>query len=833
MAIYRCNTSTGTVGSGSSHSDYIHGKNKYAYKENEIVYSYDFLPNNVSDEVFWKTADNNEPIMGNRLSRVYREYKLTLPHELSLDENIELINEFIEKELGSNYYYSVVIHDKESSEKGINNIHAHLMFSERKIDGIDRPLEQFFHYYNRHNPHKGGARKEPSWKTKEKLFEIRQSWEDVLNKHLEVKGIEKVSCKTLAKQKEEAIKDGDMVKAEFCDRNPCHINGYLLKKDINKMTENELDEFNNYLLNKDILDIAKVKFKEEREKQFTKKAVEEINTQTDTIINSLNKNKSVTFNELKNIESDFAMLQKEKFRLEYNQSDSNLHLETIKKIDINYYHLEIEKDTLLSKYLDEDNPDKKDIYLEKLSNIQDSINALPDPRYNENYNLIKQEFSNELEKKLDNLHNQELVYENKFRDIKLEIGEQKFAQQKLEQEFNVNYSNLVDIRFNMSSLNKKMDSYKNYLDKDKLIKTAINIYSKGEYNKVYNRYNSLKKEFDTISEKLNKLQKNGSEFLSNSKKLNEVKIKLDKITEVKKEFDKKYLSTYGKKKILTITRNVESKYKDLYAKVWTDYKILKLQEETLSKKIISTPKTKEEVKNIINEYKAHTLISNSKVEIQKMVVDHLKKIDDKKIEDLTLNKLSKGEYFLLAKNYKILADRFNELNHSYNGLKFYEIDKKVSINTERKEIKEKLENMSNRYFKIKELSENKSETYISEFNNLKNSFLKVEKEQNNTLKDLKNISFENSTKEKYAFYLSKEIDTITDNSIYVNSGNETEYTYSFNTDFSNDYLDEFLNVGDFETSSESGGGGSISIGDDDKDKWKNRKKNMFEQGNSF
>ena len=68
-------------------------------------------------------------LIGKRESRTYREFKLTLPHELSLEENIKLVNEFIEKEIGKNHYYSVVIHDKESSEKGIKNVHAHLMFS--------------------------------------------------------------------------------------------------------------------------------------------------------------------------------------------------------------------------------------------------------------------------------------------------------------------------------------------------------------------------------------------------------------------------------------------------------------------------------------------------------------------------------------------------------------------------------------------------------------------------------------------------------------------------------------------------------------------------------
>ena len=129
MAIYRFNTNSGKVGSAIKHYNYINGKDKYGYKEKEIVYSYDFIPPNIDSYNFWKCADENEPVNG----RTYREFKLTLPHEFSLEENIQLVNEFIEKELGKDYYYSIVIHDKESSENGINNIHAHLCFLKEKL----------------------------------------------------------------------------------------------------------------------------------------------------------------------------------------------------------------------------------------------------------------------------------------------------------------------------------------------------------------------------------------------------------------------------------------------------------------------------------------------------------------------------------------------------------------------------------------------------------------------------------------------------------------------------------------------------------------------------
>ncbi len=248
MAIYRLNTSNGRVGSASPHANYIMGEGEYKYKQNEIIYQAHHMPNDLTPHEFWKLADDNEPVNG----RTYREFKLTLPHEFTKEENIELLNEFIKKELGNDYYYSVVIHDKESSEKGINNVHAHLMFSERKIDGIERKPEKFFRKFCHTNPAKGGAKKEPSWTKREKLLEIRKDWEDILNQRLEEKGIEKVSCKSLKEQKKEAIEAGDYDKAEYCDRQPVHVPGYILKKDVEKMELDELEQLNAYHINKEI-----------------------------------------------------------------------------------------------------------------------------------------------------------------------------------------------------------------------------------------------------------------------------------------------------------------------------------------------------------------------------------------------------------------------------------------------------------------------------------------------------------------------------------------------------------------------------------------------------
>lgn len=81
--------------------------------------------------------------------RSYRKIVVSLPPELSLEQNKELVDDFIKKELEEKYYYSFSLHDKESNYKGeVQNIHAHIMFSQREIDGIERSSEKFFKQAN-------------------------------------------------------------------------------------------------------------------------------------------------------------------------------------------------------------------------------------------------------------------------------------------------------------------------------------------------------------------------------------------------------------------------------------------------------------------------------------------------------------------------------------------------------------------------------------------------------------------------------------------------------------------------------------------------------------
>lgn len=807
MAIYRFNTNSGKVGSAIKHYNYINGKDKYGYKEKEIAYSYDFIPPNIDSYNFWKCADNNEPVNG----RTYREFKLTLPHEFSLEENIQLVNEFIEKELGKDYYYSIVIHDKESSEKGINNIHAHLMFSQRKIDNIERTPEQFFRKYNRYNPHKGGAKKESSWNKKEKLMELRQSWEDVLNKHLETKNLEKVSCKSLKEQRKEALEKGDFAKAEFCNREAVHINGYLLHKDLNKMELEELEQLNNYLLNKEILLKAKESLIEARKKEFIKESFIEINSQLETIVIPSKENYS--FNEYEALEENINILEREKFSIEFSLKNENIELETIKVMNEPYYNLLIEKENLIENF-EANNFKDSDLFLEKLSNLNNKLESIPNPKTLPEFENIKLQITNELNNRLERITLNQTLFKNQLKEIRKNINDSDFAKNKLEKEFNNNFKRIINAKFDIHSLERKITTYSKNLERENLTKMALNIYSKGAYYNLNNRYSKIKNEITRLEPVvIYKAGANEEENIKNSKRLAQLIKEKENVEKEMEEFNSKYNNKNSLIKISFIKENLEEKYRKALAKSIMERKILRLELETLQNKIFATSLTKEQANSLISKYQNNSQYKEMLINKNNIIIDSLKNlINSKKLEELTLNKMSKGKYFNVIKEYNSLATNYDSLTSQINSLKFYEIEKRVSMNKERKELKEKLENLSNEYKIIKEFSSKPEfiEVYKSIKENIQNSLNMISKKNKVLQTDL----YENRSKENIASSLAYELVSPSLSKITK----EIDYSSISSENFPE----------------KSGGGGSENLftKDYDPDEWK-RKKNMFEKGFSL
>ena len=89
--------------------------------------------------LFWQCADEFERKNGS----TYREIEIALPRELTLQQRKELVQTFVEQELGEKHAYTWAIHNPKASIEGGEQPHAHIMYSERLQDGIERSPDQF------------------------------------------------------------------------------------------------------------------------------------------------------------------------------------------------------------------------------------------------------------------------------------------------------------------------------------------------------------------------------------------------------------------------------------------------------------------------------------------------------------------------------------------------------------------------------------------------------------------------------------------------------------------------------------------------------------------
>ena len=441
MAIFHLSFSNGKVGKGLAHFKYIMGEDRYSYKENEVIYEKHNMPPHVSAEDFWHSADAYERANG----RVYKEIRIALPNGFSKKENQDLLNKFLEKELGNNFYYSAVIHDKDSSEDEIRNVHAHIMVCPRKIDGIERDTKQFFSRYNSKNIEEGGALKDPYWNKKETLTHFRESWEETLNSALEKKNWRKVSCKSLQQQRKEALEKQDLDLVDFLDREPIQINNYTLKKDKKYYNELDIADWDNYMHNKKVRDL-----KEELYNLLQKKKEQEIE-------------RSNIFKNLKDINSTIRDFNKsdEEFKDIYSIQEDILMLEVEKK------HTEL---AILNLSKVEDKTDEE---IEELRKLEARIMSIE-------FSLIN--FNNQLNKELEELKAGDL-FEKKYKELN-------------KKNFQNDYKRFLETQSEISKLEKGIEENKTKLENSK--KITLNILTKGEYSKILREYKNSEEQAEML-----------------------------------------------------------------------------------------------------------------------------------------------------------------------------------------------------------------------------------------------------------------------------------------------------------------------------------------------
>lgn len=187
---------------------------------------------------FWKSSMD----YGRKNGRAYREIILGLQEEFTIQQNIEIIHDFMDYfGISKEHVYSFAIHSNPASfDKSHQNIHCHLMFNEKIIDKRNWKNETKENFFKRYSTNEkgeitGGAKTDRYFSKKESIQDMRIYWEKINNNMFKKLGIDtQISHKTLQEQKSDLEKKGRFEEAEMFNRIPVEHLGPYYKKPENK-----------------------------------------------------------------------------------------------------------------------------------------------------------------------------------------------------------------------------------------------------------------------------------------------------------------------------------------------------------------------------------------------------------------------------------------------------------------------------------------------------------------------------------------------------------------------------------------------------------------------
>ena len=199
----------GATGKASDHADYIAGIGKNAGKEDVIHCEDGNIPTWATDASdFFKAADEFERkeytmkrkhLDGTTFDktikgRAYKEFEWSIPR--GIKDPVAWAKRVAEEALGNDFPYRLAVHDAVASDGG-RNLNMHLMFSDRKLDGVERDRALFFKraktgfYKHRktgemiaHDPATGGTAKDRFWNSKDRPKWARQLYEAHVQKEI-------------------------------------------------------------------------------------------------------------------------------------------------------------------------------------------------------------------------------------------------------------------------------------------------------------------------------------------------------------------------------------------------------------------------------------------------------------------------------------------------------------------------------------------------------------------------------------------------------------------------------------------------------------------------
>ena len=736
MAEYRLCYKKGKKGYAQNHAEYIMRENGYKGKEDLVYKESGNMPSFTEGSSaidFWAAADSYE----RENSNTYREFELNIPNELSHEQALELIQNFVKKELG-NQPYSFAIHDEKKD--GVKNLHCHLMFSERSLDGIERDKEKYFKRANSKNISKGGAKKNEYFKQKEALINFRKSWEGEQNKLLEKLGIEaRVDCRSLTDRKLEAIENNNMELAEALDRNPVNISKSIANtvkyKGEEKLSPTDKEKYNNFKVNRvkkysneRLLEIKKGNIlpteKECKERlEFLEK--KDINL---VAINIISKG------EYKRLEARINGI-----KIDFDDIDIfkriRLDLETRKK-EIEHEVIDTKKYKSLMYFLKQDLKQEKHLYSDILEkqyrNKTANVESIAD--------------------KKESLEISEIEYEKLYQKYShYSLDKLEFRLKEIEHEKAQDRATAIITNYRKESLISNYILFKDELknsEQRKLAQEAINSDS-----------STVKKQIDLIKSKLEFID---LEYQNLGKKIVENQSKIDNLANNLVEQNKKeriiineLINQKSKDRIFDIgeeirrsikieseyiksqktfeyfsQNNKNEKYNRALYNINKKLEILGNEKEIYHKKISKL--NRKEINNILDGIKKENKkildMSKPKLERLKKAQEHLKQIsDDKVIKKLTLNKMTKGTFMKELKEKIKLSNEIKNLNTELEKLGKFDFMKKGKISSE---IAKKTE-LYNTYLENEKnmtVIVEKNPDYNKNFNEIKNN---IEVAQNN------------------------------------------------------------------------------------------------------
>lgn len=656
MAHYRLCMKNGKAWGAVANFSYNMGMGKYSYKENEIVESFHNIPEWAKSPYdFWEKYSQED-----RVNSSYKKIELSLQEELSFEENKKMLYEFIKKNVGDNYYYSVVIHDKESNEKGIQNTHAHIMICKRLEDGIKRNPEQFFKRYNSNSPEKGGALTDNKyWGKKQTLINFREDWENIINKYFEKNNIKKkVSSKSLEKQREEALKSNDLKKAEMLDRPPINIDGYILKKDEKDLTDEEKEKLELYN------DISEYKSLKELvySLEIEKKELEELEKLNNEKIDKLQRGKSLFGDIFVSMENLFMVNIEKNILEEKLNNEEILRKEAIREINKNFKDIELKID-LLRKDIPI-NYDAIEKLESKLESIEEKISSAD---LECRISILKNNLKNDIDKLSMNESNLEFKLNNDISAIGETPENIKLYNDYQYKNWENNFLILKETEKEIYFLEEKLNKTRAELKDKQLNFYTYNSLSKGEYGKILNKIDDIHRILDDENKNITSYQATDMH--------NDLKILRSKLNNIESQ----YKRGEGKNKFIRRKYSIKNKYIEKYTQQKNELEKMKMKVSFLKNNILTIPEEKEkEFKKIYANRKVDieniSLKSKLyKLEVQKQQLEN--NISDSSLELMSLNKMTDGKYGELVKKYedliilektvtdtKVLSDIKNKIN---------------------------------------------------------------------------------------------------------------------------------------------------------------------------